>query len=485
MQTDSFISQNRNIIIAISFAVINTLSICFILNTPFFYDTSLSHHDLNQFNIKFILLANGAFIALFFIALKYLKSLTLTKLILIFVIMRIGLFIFLTSFNYGLEIDFEGTWSIMVDHIWNGDLFTGYQPIENITADWWRLVPPLTMWWYVYNFFVYQLIPSIWRFVNFLLEIGIVLVIIQIFKENKTTEKGFNEEHFKLGLSFYIFSIFPIFAISLYGNFIAFPVLLSLIGFLYYFRSKRDSIYIYLAVFFFALCALSAYYGAIWIIGILLLLLLRKEFKRLIIVGVEIVGVFCLVSLPLLINDAFGFMIRLLWVYQVEVSYFWASSIWAFDHAILKFLPTLFTVSVSAFYIYKNYDREISLDFFIVIVSIFLIFSPNINPWYVLWILPLISLNIMHSFRKYIITNLLFLGYLITYCLDFAVLYLMGYLFPYNASSFVFILQMVGQTLFQIGLIYLIYSYSNSAKLTFALIQPFILYYTIYLPFCA
>jgi hypothetical protein len=298
-------------IFGIIFIIISSLTVVLFLNTQLFADD-----DKYLWNIKIILILTGMGFGFFFISLKFLNFLSINKLFLIFLIIRIAILYYFITFGYSLESDFALA-TPWIQKVLNGDLFTPYFPINLWASDTWRMVPPMYMWWYTYNYLVYGLNTIIWRIVNLLLEVGIVYVIIQIFNENSATEKGWTNENFKIGLSFYIFSFLPIVAILLKANIIVLAVLLGILGFLFFFRSQKNPKNLYYAVFFFCFAALTEYFAAIWILGILLIELFRKNFRRLLILIGEIVAVFCLVTLPLLINDAIGFLQRLVWQFKV------------------------------------------------------------------------------------------------------------------------------------------------------------------------
>ncbi len=496
VESSSFISRHRNILFSIIFLVINTVWVLLVFNTNYFITT-----DHLMFSTILILIAIGICFVAFFITLKFLDSLTIKKLFLIFVITRIVLFLYFTLMNYSVEMDLEYLWKDMVDHIFQGDLFSEYS--EAVLGDWWRFLPPMLMWWYCYNNWIYFLHPIIWRLVNILIEIGIVYLLIVIFnnfifKENKT-----NKNNFKIGLAFYTFSIFSIISISLYATFVAFPILLGLLGIYYYLKSKTDPRSIYYSVFFFTLCALTAYFAAIWILGLFIVLLFRKKIKKLIFLIGEVIILFCIVSAPLiinaiLINDISGYFERLLWVFQAGGTGALNATVWTLENQFLRILPAVYAVVLAVYYVYKNYEKDISIDFFIVILSIFLIFSPLLSPWFFLWILPLITINLIYSYRKYLIANLLLIGSIFIF---FAVIAIAFLVFPdiletdvnqafAQINTFIendvvlsFILHKVGLVLFQIGLIYIVYSYTKSNQLLIALLLPFMLYFSIYLPF--
>ena len=471
--------------------VITTLTVVLFLNTQLFSDD-----NKYLWNIKIILIISEMGFGSFLITLKFLNFLTIKKLFFIFLIIRIAILYYFITFSYSLESDFALA-TPWVQKVLNGDLFTPYFPIDFWVPDTWRMVPPMYMWWYTYNYLVYGLNSVLWRVVNLLLEVGIVYVMIQIFHENSATKKGWTEENFKIGLSFYIFSILPIIAILLKANVIAFPVLLGILGFLFFFRSKRNPKNLYYAVFFFCLAALTEYFAAIWILGILLIELFRKNFRRLFILIGEIVAVFCLVTLPFLINDALGFLQRLVWhfkVYSINLD----GTIWAFNYRIfnwpeiISIIPASIALILSIAYFYKNYKSEISLTLFLVIICIFQFFTPGFNPFHYLWIFPLICLNIIYSLRKFLITNLLILGYylFIIFWVLTAYLTYSGVIYPdifttyavietsyMIPSGYFVVIRLIGQITFQMGFIYLIFSLTKSKKLILSLLIPFIVYY--------
>ncbi|MHA1132044.1 MAG: hypothetical protein ACTSRC_17955 [Candidatus Helarchaeota archaeon] len=485
-------SRNRTILllIGILFMIVNTVLILLLLDTQL-----ISEYDKQLWNTKITLIINGICFGCFFVTLKFIEHLTIKRLFLIFVLTRIAFCCFFIAFNYGIEFDFV-LYSSIPPRVLNGQLFTPYSPFW--WSDQWRIFPPMWMWWYTFNFLIYGLDIIFWRVVNLFLEIGIVYVIIQIFRENVNSEKGWNEDNFKMGLTLYIFSFMPIVAILLNANIIAFPVLLGVLGFLYFFRAKKDPKYLYHSVFFFCLVALTEFFAAIWILTILFVLLFRKQFTRLFVVIGEIVAVFCMVALPLLMNDAIGFLQRIFVHYKVT-SINWDGTIFAIDWTlfnwpeIISYIPASIALALTIYYIYNNYKSEITLDIFIVIICIFEFFTPIFSPWHFLWIFPLLSLNIIYSFRKFLITTLFFLGYFLFMMLWFVSAYLaysgpMGptildtyqeVFYHYMAPMGYFAMYpLIGQTIFQMGFIYLIYSYTKSKKLVLVLLIVFIIYYS-------
>lgn len=484
LKPDSVNARNRTVmlIVALAFMVINTIIVILVCNTKF-----ISEYDKIIWNTKMVLITNGICFGGFFLALKFLKSLTVKKLFLMFLIIRLVILYFFIVFNYGVQnIDF-GFYSSIPPRILNGEIFTPYTGLWEY--DTWRLYPPMFIWWYTYNYLIYGLNETLWRFVNLLLEVGIVYVMIQIFHENSATEKGWTTENFKIGLSFYIFALTPIVAILLYANMIAFPVLLALLGFLYFFRSKRNPKYLYYAVFFLCLVFLTEGFAAFWMLGILFIELLKKNFRRLFLLAAEILALSFLFTLPFLINDAIGYVQKILANTHLMTSVNWDGTIWAINWKVfsVNFIPVLFAFILTLYYIYKSYRFEISLDFFIVITSIFLFFSPAFSPWHYLWLFPLICLNLIYSFRKFLISNLFFVGYFVLFVIWFATAYLSysGMIFPDVWATYVQIfswmspagyfaaLPLIIQIVFQMGFIFLIFSYTKSKTLILALLIAF------------
>ena len=492
--TESLSSKNRTriLIFALIFMVINTLIIILLLQDNEF----INEYDKYLWNTKIILILNGVCFGCFSITLKFVNKLNIKKLFLIFLLTRIVWLYFLIIFNYGVEIDFHLA-PIFMPKIFNGELFTPYH--SNWLEDAWRIVPPMLLWWYAYNYWIYGLDVIIWRHVYLLLEIGIVYLMIQIFHENSGTEKGWSEEKFKIGLLFYTFSFIALVAIILYTNIIGFPVLISMLGFLFFFRSKKNPKYIYHAIFFFCIATLTEFFAAIWILGILLILIFQKKFKRFFILIGEIFVIFCVVCLPFLINDALGFLERFVWVYK---SYSGArdATIWLINYYFfnlpesINYIPAILAILLTIYIVYKNYNNtEISLNFFITIICIFEFFTPTFNPLHYLWIFPLICVYILYSLRKFFITNLFFMGFFLFFIIWGLIAYVSypGPFFPNYTATYTEIVEhymptagyyvvycLVGHLIFQMGFIYLIFSYTKSKKLVLLLLVPFTIYYT-------
>ncbi|MHA1131859.1 MAG: hypothetical protein ACTSQQ_13750 [Candidatus Helarchaeota archaeon] len=296
-------------IIGIIFMVINTILVFLICNNRIF-----SEVDTHFWNTKIVLIINGMCFGCFCVAIKFIEHLTVKKLFLSFILIRLIFCFTFILLNLGLEMDFS-SFVTFAEKILSGQIFTPYN--QSWVADSWRIVPPMWNWWYTFNYLMYGLDDMLWRIVNLFLEVGIVYVVIQIFHENSDKERGWTQENFKLSLSLYIFSVLPIVSILLYANIIAFPALLGILGFLYFYRSKRNPKYLYYATLFFCLAALTELFAAIWIFGILFILLFRKQFKRLIILIGEVIAIFSMVTLPFLMNDALGFLERLFWQYKL------------------------------------------------------------------------------------------------------------------------------------------------------------------------
>ncbi|MHA1268025.1 MAG: hypothetical protein ACTSRS_22590 [Candidatus Helarchaeota archaeon] len=407
---------------------------------------------------------------------------------------------FFIVFSYPPEIDFPFN-SAFAQRVLAGDIFTPYSPI--LIDDMWRLSPPLWLWWITYNYWIYGFDVIIWRVLNLILEVGIVYLMIQIFHENSASEKGWSEENFKIGLSFYTFSFLPVVVVLLYTNFMVLPILLGMIGFLYYFRSKRNPKYLYYSILFFSLSALIEYFAAIWILGILVVLCFQKNFRRFFLLAGESIALFCIISLPFLLNDVIGFLQRMFWHFKTySTSY--DGAVWLLNtHALnlpesINYLPVFFAIVASLYYTHRTSKSNLSLDFFIVNISIFLFYSPTFNPLHYLWIYPLICISIIHSFRKFFLNNLMFFGIFIGFLIGFIHAYLTypGPILPNMQSTYALIYGhymvsggymalyfLLGQFLVHIGFTYLIFCYTHSKKFVLFLMSSFVIYYIINLCF--
>jgi len=485
--------RNKTIILigALIYMIVNSLFVLLVCNTEF-----ILVYDRIIWSTRIILIISGLSFVGFFFILRFIDTLNIQKLFLIFLIIKVVVLYFLIAFNYlpGIQLYYS-----LPPHVLNGDIFTPYT--GSIEADLWRSYPPMFIWWYTFNSLVYGLNEVLWRIVNLLLEVGIVYVMIRIFGENLNTEKGWTERNFKIGLSFYIFSFIPIVAFLLWANAIVFYVLLYLLGFLYFFRSKKNSKYLYYALFFFTLATFTEGITVYWLFAILLIMLFQRNFKQLLISIGEILAIFCLLALPFLINDALGYVQHLLsFVFQWQTTS-WDGNIWIIKWGELLNLPNLFNsiplicgAFINMFYIYKNYKSEKSLDLFIIVMCIFIFFGCAFNPWHYPWIFPLICINIIYSLRKFLIANLFFVSYFLFFILWFLSAYLTYptsiYPDPRLAFPLIFmqwmpsmgyfvVLPLIVQITYQLGLLYLIYSYTKSKKLVLLILIPYMLFYII------
>ncbi len=487
MESNSINSGTRTkyLIIAVLFLISNIVAVFLVFRTDFFTTLELDRQILS---IRFFFIVVGISFALFFLVFKFMHKLTINRIFLLIVIVHILFFVYITVFGHAPEIDFDNYRSIG-EHVLAGDLFT---PYGNLVQDWWRVIPPVWMWWYTYNYWLHQLNLLVYRLICLILDIAILYVMIRIFQENSESEKGWTEQNFKIGLSFYAFSFIPIIGMILWVDLATFAVFLAILGFLFYFRSKREPQNIYIAIFFFTLCALTELFAIVWIYAILVSFLFRKEFKRFIFIGIEIIVIFCIVSLPMLINDAINYL-RNLAIGLVIFNEGWDGTIWTTDNMFLNVIPWILAIALSTLYIYQNRDRDLNLNFFIVSICLFLFFTPYFAPWHYLWIFPLISINLIYSFKKYFKANLFFIGYFWVYMVIFALAFLAfpeavpplkeiawNWTIAYMNNSYHFIvLQLCGHLFFQIGLIYLIYSYTGSKRWIYPMVISFCVFYTI------
>ncbi len=483
----SFLKRNKYFIIGLIFIIFNLISINLIFNNPFFNTL-----DKSMLNAKFILIFSGLSILPFVILLKFIKSLSFTKLILIFFIFRIGFFCFFVISAYGVEVELNTVWLDMVTRVLNGNLADPYSPF--LQNDLWRMSPPIFMWWYVYNYFTHNLNPFFWRLITMILEIGIIYAMFSLFEQTTNSNNESNndrtKEFFKIGFLFYTFSIFSLVFVVLYANAHVLAIVLGFFGLIYYYGSKNSTKHLYYSIAFLTISALIQYLAFILVFSIILIVIFQKQYNKLIFLILEILVIFCLACFPLLMNDSLGFFQRIFSHYMINENS-WNLSIWLFSDQVVKLIPILFILALILYYTYSKINEIGSLEYFTIILSIGIIFAPVLNFWNYLWILPLISINLMYSFRKYLITNLFFLISQFLFLLMFAISAMLypSSLDPNLHVAFIQILdfgesislagifRFIGIPLFQIGLIYLIYSYTKSKKFIFLIIFPFNIFY--------
>ena len=166
--------------------VVNTIIVILVCNREI-----ISVYDKFLWNTKIILIMSGLSFGAIFLGLRFIEGLSIKKLFLIFLVIRVLFLYIIVTFQY---LSVVQIYYYVPPHVLNGDIFT---PYTDILQDIWRSLPPVFLWWYTYSYLIYGLNDVIWRVVNLLLEVGIVYVMIQIFTENSNTEKGWNEENYR------------------------------------------------------------------------------------------------------------------------------------------------------------------------------------------------------------------------------------------------------------------------------------------------
>ena len=247
-------------------------------------------------------------------------------------------------------------------------------------------------------FFVLLYIINPWESVLFyrifmmFFKFGMYYVILKIFNLKKLNLK---KNSMTNGLFYFTFSGIELFFLLFYQKFDFFMIFISMVGIYYLIKEKW-----LLASIFLVYTGFFKIYSFLWLGGVLLVFLKKRDFKRfkkllfgLIISGTAFLGIF-------LIMEGFTFIKNLLefgwhftiWeeVYNVNWSYF----LKFLNIPFMNYLPPILIVIVFFIYIFK-YAKQVDFALFINITIIILLFYPSISYHYLIWIIPLISVNFM------------------------------------------------------------------------------------------
>ncbi len=214
-----------------------------------------------------------------------------------------------------------------------------------------------------------------------------------ILKITQIKSLGMNANSIMNALFFYTFSAIQAFIVILYQKFDIFVIFMSLVG-IYYLLQKKW----FRSAFILVFCGFFKIYTFLWLAGILVFLLKTKQwkpFKRFLIStlisGLVQVGIFSIIEglafFENLLRSGWHFTV---WeeAYNLNLSYY----LKYLNVPFLNYLPPILIIIVFLYYVLFHV-KEIDFKFFINSILILLILYPSVNYHYIIWIIPLIGLN--------------------------------------------------------------------------------------------
>jgi len=202
-------------------------------------------------------------------------------------------------------------------------------------------------------------------------------------------------------LLFYTFSAIQAFIVVLYQKFDIFVIFLSLAG-IYYLLQKKW----FHAAFFFVYCGFFKVYAFLWLAGILVYLLKTRQWKPFkvflistLISGLVQVGIYSLIEGLVFFEN----LLRFGWhftVWEEAYNLNWSYYLKYLNIPLLNYLPPLLIIGVFLYYVLFHV-KAIDFKYFINSILILLLIYPSVNYHYIIWIIPLIGLNLSADHERY------------------------------------------------------------------------------------
>jgi len=312
------------------------------------------------------------------------------KLMLIIFFIFIGLTIWLDSFGI-----FMGYNNFMWDYNYGHDYFYG------ILSQYTKVYYPLGS--SIYFVFCYITNPwgstLLYRLMSDCWGLGIYYMV---YKISTIEELGIDRK--KLGNIFIYITFSGIqmlfFLLTQKGDY--FEIFLSLIGI--YFTIKKRWFW---SAFIFIFCGFFKLYAFLWIGGILLLFLKQKkwsDFKKYLVSTVIAGSIFIILSYLIEGDKFFQNLFSFRWQFSTEIANAYNLNfgyyLQFFGISYLNVVPYVLIFGIFILYALK-FVKKIDLNFFINVVLIILIFYPAVNFQYLIWIIPIIGLNLMNHIDQY------------------------------------------------------------------------------------
>ncbi len=222
-----------------------------------------------------------------------------------------------------------------------------------------------------------------------------------ILKITQIKSLGMNVNSTMNALFFYTFSAIQAFIVILYQKFDIFAIFLSLVG-IYYLLEKKWL----RSAFFLVFCGFFKVYAFLWLAGILVYLLKTRQwkpFKRFLIstlfAGLAQIGVYYLIEGLTFFKNLLSFGWHFT-IWEEAYNLNWSYYLKYLNIPFLNYLPPILIIVVFLNYVIFCV-KEIDFKFFINSILILLLIYPSVNYHYIIWIIPLIGLNMSADLTRY------------------------------------------------------------------------------------
>jgi hypothetical protein len=240
--------------------------------------------------------------------------------------------------------------------------------------------------------------PLTYRMQMLFFDLGTSWMILKI---TQIKSLGMNANSTMNALFFYTFSAIQAFVVILYQKFDIFVIFLSLAG-IYYLLEKKW----FRSAFILVFCGFFKVYTFLWLAGILVYLLKTRQWKpfkeflfSVIIAGVIQVGIFSIIEGLAFFEN----LLRFGWhftTWEEAYNLNWSYYLKYLNVPFMNFLPPILIIAAFMYYVIFHV-KQIDFKFFINSILILLLLYPSVNYHYMIWIIPLVGLNMSADLSRY------------------------------------------------------------------------------------
>ncbi len=240
--------------------------------------------------------------------------------------------------------------------------------------------------------------PLLFRMQMLFFDLAVSWMILKIAQVKSL---GMNANATTNALLFYTFSAIQTFIVILYQKFDMFVIFLSLVG-IYYLLEKKW----FRSTFILVFCGFFKVYAFLWLAGILLYLLKTRQWKPFkdflmatIISGIVQVGIFSIIEGLVFFEN----LLRFGWhftIWEEAYNLNWSYYLKYMNIPFLNFLPPILIIVAFLYYVIFHV-KHIDFKFFINSILILLLLYPSVNYHYIIWIIPLLGLNMAADQARY------------------------------------------------------------------------------------
>jgi len=283
----------------------------------------------------------------------------------------------------------------------------------------WRTIkygipPGYQLWLVVYDVLIFSLPMDIFRDVafstyNIAFEFGTLIVLVKMreLREFHTIQKNDEEtgkRFFQFGLTFYAVSIFNLYYSNVRSFMDPISIFIAILG-LYFYMQKRHVI----SSLLLSISTLIKFIPIFWLLLIILNLLKKRDYKSAfgyIIPSAGMAGGGVFSSALFFRMDPVAYFFAFLnqfqtWSYKAGANLQLNQAFWFEAYNPAFFLAGLIGIAAFAFFLVWKARNDLTIHSFTSVICIYFVFQPWYDQRYVIWILPLLCVDVLSSRRRF------------------------------------------------------------------------------------